>query len=95
MYLPLLCNEINVWKMKNNLLPPFIISEAIIKVNETPKIHVDNPSVEDHVIYIQEAGMKIKIQLWIIVSFFHNWTPTYDEIERFDKIFITTDSATW
>ena len=43
----------------NNILPPFILIEATIEVNAMYNIHVKNPSVEDHEIYIKEARLQI------------------------------------
>ena len=37
-------NALHVPSMKNNLVPPFIMREAGIKVNDTPKIQTGNPT---------------------------------------------------
>ena len=37
--------------MENNLIPPFVMRAAGVKVSDTPKIHVSNPSIDDHAIY--------------------------------------------
>ena len=41
-YLLLVWNTIHLRTMKKNLLPPFIIRESGIKVNNMQKIHVDD-----------------------------------------------------
>ena len=41
--------------MTNNLIPPFIMREAGVGVRDTPKIHVLDPSVEDHAITFNET----------------------------------------
>ena len=41
-------NALHVPSMKNNLIPPFIMREAGIAVNDTPKIHLWDPGVENH-----------------------------------------------
>ena len=47
--------------------PPFILRESVIWVYDTPKIHVDKPSVEDHGINTKENGVQIRLQLWGIL----------------------------
>ena len=41
-------NALCVLGMEHNLLPPFLLHEAGLVVNEMPKIHIDDPSVEYH-----------------------------------------------
>jgi hypothetical protein len=47
-YVLVIRNALYVPAMKNNLLPPFMLREAGIKVHEQPKIHSENPTVDDH-----------------------------------------------
>ena len=42
--------------MSNNLLPPFMLREAGITINEVPKIHVSSPTEEHHSIMFQETN---------------------------------------
>ena len=42
--------------MSNNLLPPFMLREAQITINEDPKIHVSSPTEEHHSIMFQETN---------------------------------------
>ena len=39
----LIRNALHVPNMKNHLISPFILREAGIKVNDTPKVQIDNP----------------------------------------------------
>jgi len=41
-------NALYVEAMENNLVPPFIMREAGLTVNDVPKIQLNDPSVEDH-----------------------------------------------
>ena len=47
-YIILYQNALYVPKMENNLIPPFILGESEIEVNDVPKIQVDNPTEKDH-----------------------------------------------
>ena len=42
--------------MTNNLLPPFMLREAGITINEVPKIHATSPTEEHHAITFQETN---------------------------------------
>ena len=94
-YLLLVRNALYIPSMENNLIPPFILREAGIEVQDVPKIHVDNPSASDHCIKFDDFDLKIPLQLWGIFSFFHTRKPTEDEISTCDKIFLTPDSENW
>ena len=41
-------NALCVPSMDHNLVPPFILREAGLILNDKPKIHYEDPSVEDH-----------------------------------------------
>ena len=56
-YIPVIHNALYVTSMTNTTTPPFMIQEAGIMVYDTPKIQVENPTVEDHSIYFQETGL--------------------------------------
>lgn len=88
-------NALYIPSMHHNLLPPFILREAGIQCNDVPKIHVDNPTIDDHSIYFPDINFRIPLQLWGIFSFFHTRAPTSDEITSCDKILITPDSVSW
>ena len=47
--------ELYVTSMTHNLLPPFMLREAGIHINEVPKIHVRSPT-EHHAITFQETN---------------------------------------
>ena len=47
-YVLVIRNALHVPAMQNNLLPPFMLREADITVNDAPKIQVDDPSEENH-----------------------------------------------
>eukprot|EP00957_Ditylum_brightwellii_P186771 14221810-Ditylum_brightwellii.AAC.1 len=44
--------------MKSNLIPPFIMQNVGIEVNDVPKIQVSDPSKRDHSIYFKETGQQ-------------------------------------
>jgi hypothetical protein len=56
-------NCLYVPTMTNNLIPPFIMREAGIEINDRPKIHSVNPGVEDHSSYFPESELRITLTL--------------------------------
>ena len=56
-------NCLHVPTMSNNLIPPFVMREAGVVVNDKPKIHSVDAGVEDHSIYFPEAKFRITLSL--------------------------------
>ena len=56
-----------------------------------PNIHIDNPSVEDNAIYIQEAELWMPFTTMGVIIIFHTQTTRHEEIYRCNKVFITPD----
>ena len=49
-------NALYVPLMDNNLIPPFMLREMGVTVNGIPKIHKEDPAVDDHAITFVETG---------------------------------------
>ena len=79
-YILIIRNALHVPKMKNNLLPPFMLREAGITVNEIPKIQVDQPSEEHHSITFPETEFRIPLSLWGVFSYFPTSKPTHETL---------------
>ena len=50
-YLLVFRNALCVPTMDIKIIPPFILREASLVLNDTPKIHCDDPSVEYHSLF--------------------------------------------
>ena len=85
-------NALYVPSMKYNLIPPFMVREAGVKLKETPKIQVDDPSEEDHAIFFPETGLRIPLSLWGTFSYFPSTKPTKDELDNSDNVYLLTPS---
>jgi hypothetical protein len=84
--------------MNHNLIPSFLIREAGLYVDETPKHQVANPMVDNHVIVDSETGMRIHLSLNGIFSSSPTHPLTLEEIEdwgNYSIVFITSDSVAW
>ena len=62
-YMLVIQNALHVLSMSNNLIPPFILLEAGITVNDTPKIQLAEPTIDDHCLYFAETYFRIPLGL--------------------------------
>jgi hypothetical protein len=85
-------NALHVPSMKNNLMPPFFMREAGVKVNDTPKIHATDPTEEDHSIYFPEADFRVPLSLWGMFSYFNTAKPTAQQMMEAENIYVITPS---
>ena len=56
-------NALYVQLMMHNLIPPFIMREAVLKVREIQNIYVKEPTVDDHLIYFLDKSLQIALSL--------------------------------
>ena len=65
-------------------------------VNEAPKIQVDNPSIENHLIYFPNDSSRIPLSLWGIFSCFPCRCPTNLELNECNNVqLMTPDGSRW
>lgn len=82
-------NALYVPSMNNHLLPPFILREHGIKVNDTPKIHVSDPSVDDHAIIVDKF-LRIPLALHGTFSYFDTKKPSKEELDETESVLLLT-----
>ena len=63
-------NALYIPSMKHHLIPPFIMREAGLEVNEVPKRQTTNPTEDMHMIYDPRTKMKIHLSLNGVFSCF-------------------------
>ena len=88
-YILVLRNALHVPSMTCNLIPPFIMREQGITVNEVPKIHVDDPSSDDHVIKFDDS-FRIPLSLHGTFSYFMTRKPTLDDLQTSELVYLLT-----
>jgi hypothetical protein len=91
-YILVVRNALHVPSMKNNLIPPFVLREAGVKVQDTPKIQVNEPSVDDHSILFPETGFRIPLSLWGTFSYFPTSKPTAEFMQGTEEVYLLTPS---
>ena len=62
-YILIIRNALHISSMNHNLLPPFILRQRGITVNDTAKIHCSDPSTDDHCIIFPENELRIPLKL--------------------------------
>ena len=93
-YILVLCNALYVPSMDHNLIPPFMLREMGVTVNDVPKIHKEDPTVDDHAITFAEMGFRIPLSLWGIFSYFPTSKPMHDDLLNLNEVYILSP-ATW
>ncbi len=84
-YLLVMRNSLLIPFMSHNLLPPFLIREASLFLDETPKFQSTDLSLDNHTIYDKETGMRIQLQLNGAFSYFPTCPLTLVEQETWDE----------
>ena len=76
--------------MTHNLLPPFMLREAGITINEVPRIHATSPTEEHHAITFQETNFRIPLSLHGTFSYFPTSKPSIPELEEPEDVYVLT-----
>jgi len=74
-YLLVFKNALFVLAMKHNLLPPFLIREAGLIVNDILKSQAVQPTINHHSIFFPEENIRISLLLYSIFSYFLSKCP--------------------
>ena len=93
-YILVLWNALYVLSMDNNLIPPFMLWEMGFTMNDVPKIHKVDPTVDDHAITFMEMGFRIPLSLWGIFSYFPTSKPTHEDLLNPTEVYILSP-ARW
>ena len=85
--------------MEINLIPPFLMNESGLLVDNVTSIHCGEDVFNDiHCIIVQEEDIDLQIPLilYVIFSYLPTWGLTPDDIENIDNveaILFTSDST--
>ena len=74
--------------MTHNLIPPIIIREVGLEVNDRAKIHCRNPTRNDHCLKDPGSGMHIRLKINGIFSVFDSRAPTDEDLRRDNIILV-------
>ena len=76
--------------MTNHLIPPLIMREAGITVNDTPKIHLPDPDVSDHSILFEGSKFRLPLSLRGVFSYLPTTKPTADMLNSCEEVYLLT-----
>ena len=99
-YILIVRNALYVKSMDHNLIPPFVMREAGLQVNDVPRIHCGNDITQDsHCIVANgETHLRIPLRLRGIFSFFPSRALEPSEIENceeMDCVCLTPEGREW
>ena len=60
-YILIIRNALHIETMQHNLIPPFIMREGGVQVNDIPKIHCTDPDIDDHCISFKDTELRIQL----------------------------------
>ena len=83
-------NAIHIDSMENILIPPIILQEAGLQVNERAKIHTEGPMTDNHSIAFPTTGFRIPLQLFGVFSYFSTTKPTEDDMLAGHDVYVMT-----
>ena len=87
-YILVIRNGLHVPAMVHNLIPPFIMRELGVIVNDMAKIHLNNPMEEDHSLFFQEVNLRIPLQLHGVFSYFETSKPSTQSLNENENIYL-------
>jgi hypothetical protein len=86
-------NALHVLLMgKNNLVPPFVMREAGMRANDTPKIQTSDPTKEDHLTCFPETDFQIPLSLWGVFLHFVTSKPTAKQMMEAEDVHMLAPS---
>jgi len=88
-------NALHLRNMDVNLIPPFMMRLAGLKVDECPKFLAEKPSQDSHSIFSPESNFRIPLHLDGIISFFPSRRPSKKELDELDIIELTPNVDVW
>ena len=97
-YLLVMRNALHIPSMHHNLIPPFLMQEAGLLLDETPKFQLEMPTIDNHAIVDIDTGMQIHLKLNGIFSYFTTRNlikAERDNWETYPIVFLTPDGDSW
>lgn len=94
----IITNALYVPSMEHNLIPPFIMREAGLIVNDVPKFQLESPTTDDHTIIDPVTNVRIRLTLQSTFSGFPTRELTQHELnhaEDYTKIWLTPKVENW
>ena len=65
---------------------------AGVKIDERPKVHCNDLTIDNHCIKFGDSNLRIPLQLNGIFSYFKLRKPMVEELHELQKLFLTPDA---
>jgi len=88
-------NALFLRNMETNLIPPFMMRLAGLKIDECPKFLSDKPDETNHSIYSPGLDFRIPLHLDGIISFIPTRRPSKIELQELESIELTPNMPVW
>ena len=74
-YVLIVRNALHILHLRKNLIPPFVMRASGVTLNETPKIHSKDSTIDDQCITLEDSDLRISLQLYgVFFVFSHKKT---------------------
>ena len=94
-YVLIVRNALHIPHLRNNLIPPFVMRDDGVNLNDTPKIHSKDPTIDEHCNTFEDPDLRIPLQLSGVFSYFCTRKTTLSELHECPKLFLTPDVNDW
>ena len=94
-YILLIHNALYVAELQHSLVPPFLILESGVILNECPKIQCNAPMHDNHSLYFEEDDLRIHMGLQGTFSYFTTKYLTKEEIANLTRMSLTPERDKW
>ena len=91
-YMLIIRNALHVPSMNNHLIPPFLMREAGIIVHDTPKIHLDDPTVSDYSMCFDNSNFRIPLSFSGIFTYLPITKPSPTTLNECEEVYMLTTS---
>ncbi len=98
MCLLIMKNVLLIPSMDHNPLPPFLVQETLLFLDETPKFQFTALLLENHTIHDDKTGSRIHLQLNGTFLYFESKSLTVEKQETWENyhvVYLTPDSDQW
>ena len=85
-------NALHISLMRHNLVPPYMIREKGIQVNDTPKIQVSDPTTNDHSIYFPDTDFHNPLSFWGVFLYFPSSKLMAQTLKETEEVYLLTPS---
>ena len=85
----------DVPSIDHNLISPFMMRAGGVTINDFPKMHCEDPTLDDHSFSFEHSDLRNPLQLNSAFSYFCTRVSTKIEQHECEKLFLNPYSSYW